>query len=120
QPDARDAVATRETYFLTRFWILRLLGAIYAIAFLVAINQIIPLIGANGLTPLPLFVNRVRDALGSTSAAFVRLPSLFWFNHSDAALLTVAWIGFALSLAVVAGYANAIVMGVLWALYMSF
>ena len=34
----------RPTYWLTRFMILRLLGAIYAIAFLVAINQILPLI----------------------------------------------------------------------------
>ena len=32
--------------------ILRLLGAIYAIAFLVAINQIIPLIGSDGLLPI--------------------------------------------------------------------
>jgi hypothetical protein len=31
---------TARTYWLTRFVILRLLGAIYAIAFLVAINQI--------------------------------------------------------------------------------
>ena len=33
---------------------------------------------------------------------------------------TAAWVGFALSCIVVAGYANAIVMGALWALYMSF
>jgi hypothetical protein len=39
------------TYWLTRFVILRLLGVIYAIAFLVAINQVIPLIGADGLLP---------------------------------------------------------------------
>jgi hypothetical protein len=92
------------TYWLTRFLILRLLGAIYAVAFLAAINQIVPLIGANGLLPI-----------GS-----VRLPSVFWFGHSDAALLTAAWVGFALSCVVVAGFANAPLMGVLWLLYMSF
>lgn len=110
----------RETYFLTRFALLRALGAIYAVAFLVAANQIVPLIGTHGLTPLPLFVSRVNDALGSTSAAFFRLPSIFWFNHGDAMLVTTAWIGVALSLVVVAGYANAIIMALLWALYMSF
>ncbi|MFL6527435.1 MAG: lipase maturation factor family protein [Chthoniobacterales bacterium] len=110
----------RETYFLTRWCILRLLGILYAVAFLVAANQIVPLIGAHGLTPLPLFITRVQDALGSNFAAFVRLPSLFWFANSDTALLVTAWIGFALAMFVVAGYANAIVMAVLWALYMSF
>ena len=109
-----------STYWLTRFVILRLLGFIYATAFLVAANQIIPLIGERGLLPLPLFVDRVRDALGSSFAAFLRLPSLFWFNHSDTALVVVAWIGFGLSCVVVAGYANAIMLGVLWFLYMSF
>ena len=34
-----------KTYWLTRYVILRLLGVIYAIAFLVAINEIVPLIG---------------------------------------------------------------------------
>src|SRR5262249_29073807 len=67
-----------------------------------------------------LFLERVREALGSTSAGFFRLPSFFWFAHSDAVLQVAAWVGFGISCLVVAGYANAIVMTVLWALYMSF
>lgn len=110
--------STAPTYWLTRFMILRLLGVVYAVAFLVAINQLIPLIGSDGLLPLAPYLKQISTALGSTTA-FVRLPSLFWFWHSDAALLTVCWIGFILSLFVVAGYANAISMGVLWFLYMS-
>src|SRR5882762_8322292 len=112
--------AMRPTYWLTRFLILRLLGAIYAVAFLAAINQIIPLVGANGLLPAGIFLKRVGEALGSTGAGFVRLPSLFWFAHSDTVLLAAAWIGFALSCVVVAGFANAPLLGVLWLLYMSF
>jgi hypothetical protein len=110
----------RPTYWLTRFLILRLLGAIYAVAFLVAINQIIPLIGQNGLTPIGIFLDRVIEALGSRGAGFVRLPSLFWFIHSDAALLAAAWIGFAISCVVMAGFSNALMLAVLWLLYMSF
>ena len=110
----------RPTYWLTRFLILRLLGAIYAVAFLVAINQIVPLIGANGLLPVGLFLERVSDALGSSGAGFARLPSIFWFFHSDASLLTIAWIGFVLSCVVIAGFANAPLLAVLWFLYMSF
>ncbi len=113
-------IPDRESYWLTRFVLLRLLGLIYAIAFLVAANQILPLIGSDGLTPLGLFLNRVRDALGGSLGGFLRLPSLFWLNHSDAALLLVAWAGFALSCVVACGYANAILLTILWALYMSF
>jgi hypothetical protein len=110
----------RSTYWLTRFMILRLLGIIYAIAFLVAINQIIPLIGSHGLTPLGIYLKNISTALGSDGAGFIRLPSLFWLWHSDTALLTVAWIGLILSLIVVAGFANAPLLTVLWFLYMSF
>jgi hypothetical protein len=109
-----------QTYWLTRFMILRLLGIIYAIAFLVAIHQILPLIGSHGLLPVSIYLKQITGALGSTSAAFMRLPSLFWFWHSDTALLTGAWIGFLLSCIVIAGYANALVLGVLWLLYLSF
>ena len=108
-----------KTYWLTRYVILRLLGVIYAIAFLVAINEIVPLIGSDGLLPVELFLKQISDAIGPTEV-FIRLPSIFWFGHSDAALLTVAWIGFLLSCVVAAGYANALLLGVLWFLYMSF
>ncbi|GAB3866885.1 lipase maturation factor family protein [Hymenobacter segetis] len=108
------------TYWLTRFVILRLLGSLYAVAFLVAINQIVPLIGEHGLLPVGLFLKRASVVLGSAGAGFVRLPSIFWLGHSDAALLTAAWLGFGLSCIVAAGYANALLLAVLWGLYMSF
>jgi len=101
------ALSKPPTYWLTRFLILRLLGVVYAVAFLVLINEIVSLIGSDGLLPAGIFLKRVSDALGSTGAGFMRLPSLFWFVHSDTALLTAAWIGFVLSCVVVAGYANA-------------
>jgi len=112
--------AGRPTYWLTRFLMLRLLGAIYAVGFLVAINQIIPLIGSNGLLPVGIFIQRIGDALGSKTAAFERLPSIFWFAHSDTTLVIFAWIGFLFSCIVIAGYANSILLSVLWILYMSF
>lgn len=107
------------TYWLTRFMILRLLGIVYAVAFLVPINQIVPLIGSDGLLPAGIYLKQVSNALGSTGAGFMRLPSLFWWVHSDAALITVAWIGFIFSCIVAAGYANALLLTVLWFLYMS-
>ncbi|MGD0815835.1 MAG: lipase maturation factor family protein [Verrucomicrobiota bacterium] len=109
-----------DSYWLTRFVILRWLGFVYAVAFLAAAKQILPLIGYHGLLPLDSFLARVQDVLGSPAAGFLRLPSLFWFAHSDIVLQLSAWAGFALSCVVMAGYANAIIMAALWALYMSF
>ena len=112
------AANNQPTYWLTRFMILRLLGLIYAVAFLVAINEIIPLIGSDGLLPVHLYLTQISDVIGGTEG-FIRLPSVFWFGDSDATLLTVSWIGFILSCVVAAGYANAIVLTVIWFLYMS-
>jgi hypothetical protein len=108
-----------STYWLTRFMLLRLLGLVYAVAFLAAARQILPLIGSDGLLPVGHFLEPIRNYLGSTASGFRHLPSVFWFDYSDTALQGVAWVGFALSCVVLAGYANAILMGVLWALYMS-
>lgn len=120
QPNNPISFQTGRTYWLTRFMILRLLGIIYAVAFLVLINEILPLIGSDGLTPLNIYLNEIKNSIGSTGSSFMRLPSIFWFFHSDTSLLTFAWIGFILSLAVVAGYANVPVLMILWFVYMSF
>src|SRR5947207_15707463 len=108
-----------NSYWLTRFVILRLLGFVYAVAFLVAAKQLVPLIGENGLMPATHFLNMVQTELGSRSAGMLRVPTLFWFGISDDALSIFSWIGFALSLVVLGGYANAILLAVLWAMYMS-
>jgi hypothetical protein len=107
-------------YQLTRFVFLRFLGLIYSVAFLSLARQWRPLIGSDGLLPAADFLVRVRAQLGTSGGAFWRLPSLFWFGSSDAALGGLAWCGFGLSLAVVAGFANAPMLAVLWALYLSF
>jgi Lipase maturation factor len=110
----------RPTYWLTRFVILRMLGLVYAVAFLVAADQLPALIGSNGLLPVGSFLNRVQETSGgSVTQAFLHLPSLFWFVHSDPVLLGVAWTGFVLSCLVLAGFSNALIMIVLWMLYMS-
>ena len=109
-----------HSYWLTRFVILRLLGLVYGVAFLAAANQIVPLIGKNGLLPAELFLERVAAHFGSRFDGFVQLPSLFWFNISDPFLVGMAWVGVALSVIMLLGFANGILMTALWALYMSF
>jgi len=108
------------SYWLTRFLILRLLGLVYFVAFLSLARQILPLIGAHGLLPAATFLDRVAAHFGSRLDGFLQFPSLYWLNVSDTFLIVMAYAGAGLSLLVLAGYANAVLMTLLWALYMSF
>ena len=119
-PAEAPSKSRENTWYLTRFVLLRFLGFVYAVAFLIAARQILPLIGSNGLTPAAPYMALVQDHFGSRASAFLHVPSLFWFGLSDRLLVGVAWAGFALSLIVMAGYANAIMMALLWATYMSY
>jgi hypothetical protein len=100
--------------------ILRLLGLVYFIAFLCLANQVLPLIGKEGLLPAELYLREIETSLGSRWEAFCRFPSLFWVDVSDALLVSMSWAGVVLSLPVLLGFANAILLGLLWALYLSF
>jgi Lipase maturation factor len=111
-------VSWDESYVVVRFVVLRLLGLVYFVAFLVAALQFRPLIGERGLEPAATFLERLRVSLGS-GAALKELPTLFWLSSSDHAIAFVAWMGVLLSLAVMLGVTNAAVMFVLWALYFS-
>src|SRR5436305_10868228 len=117
--DLKGLFAGGNDYWLTRFVILRLLGLVYAVAFLVAAQQLVPLVGEHGLTPANHFFERVQAHFGSRSAAALQLPSRFWFGISVQGLSIFAWVGFGLSLVVLCGYANAILLAILWAMYMS-
>lgn len=109
-----------QSYWLTRFVLLRLLGFVYLAAFLSVALQIVPLIGSHGLTPLRDYLERVTEQTGSRGASFVALPSVFWFGASDTALRVLAWLGVGLSALLLCGYANALTLFVLWLVYGSF
>src|SRR6266404_4110269 len=70
--------ARGNSYWLTRFVILRLLGFVYAIAFLVAARQLVPLIGHRGLTPADFYLSSIHTEFGSRTEGMLHLPTLFW------------------------------------------
>ena len=103
--------------WLSRLVFTRALAVIYAVAFLVALNQFRALIGQHGLLPVPRYVTRI---------GFRRAPSLFHYHYSDRFFAACAWLGAAMSAAAVAGLADRLPLGgwmlwwtVLWALYLS-
>jgi hypothetical protein len=105
-----------RSYVLTRWMILRLLGVVYAFAFLGLVLQGRPLLGEHGLTPAAIYVERLHAA----GLTFWDVPSLFLLDASDAALRGWAIAGLALSIALVAGYANLPSLAALWLIYGSY
>lgn len=111
---------SRYSYWLTRFIILRMLGLVYFVAFVSLARQVMPLIGSQGLLPVSLFLSQAEKFLGSRSGAFVQFPSIFWVNCSDYFLIAMSWVGVVLSAALLLGFANGILLIVLWVIYLSF
>jgi predicted DCC family thiol-disulfide oxidoreductase YuxK len=69
------------TYFWTRKWFLRSLGAIYLIAFISLWVQVIGLVGAEGILPVNQFLSAAYSQIGLHALSM--FPTLCWFNTSD-------------------------------------
>src|SRR5690349_18825565 len=108
--------APRE--FTVASWIfLKVLGAIYLIAFLSFGVQAIGLIGSNGVLPLGSYMNAAATQLGT--ARFRLVPSLFWLSSSDT-MIRLVWIAGAIaSLAIIAGFVQRIALAAAFVLYLS-
>jgi len=103
-------------YRLTRWLVTRLLGVVYVFAFLGLVYQALPLLGEHGLTPIGSYVDRMHTA----GVTFWDVPSVFMWDASDTAILAWTYIGLAIAIAVLLGYANLPMLLVLWAIYGSF
>jgi hypothetical protein len=106
-----------ETYALSRWVFLRLLGAVYLIAFASLAPQITGLVGRQGLLPAGPFLDWAHSLYGAR--AYRLLPTVFWLGHSDTALRLVVGTGVVLSALLIAGVAPRAVLAGLWVLYLS-
>ena len=89
-------------YWLARFAFQRGLALINPIAFLVALNQFRPLLGEQGLLPVPQFLGFVN---------FRKAPSIFHFYYSDNFFTGVSLAGILLSIVALASLSE---RGPLW------
>jgi len=105
------------TYFWARRWFLRALGLIYLIAFVSFWVQVDGLVGSNGLSPVSQFLPAVRQQLGSD--AYFLLPTLCWFDSSNAFLHFLCGGGVVLSLLLILGIAPALCLVALFVFYLS-
>jgi len=105
------------TYFWARRWFLRMLGLIYLIAFVSLWVQVDGLVGSNGMSPVGRFLPAVRQQLGLD--AYFLLPTLCWFDSSNAFLHFLCGGGVVLSLLLIFGIAPALLLVVLFVFYLS-
>ena len=75
----------------------RALAIIYLIAFVSFALQAKALIGSQGILPLDPLLGAVWKRAGNS--AFTSLPTLFWWWHSDFAIVAIPWIAAAISIA---------------------
>jgi len=102
---------------VTTWLFLRLLGAIYLMAFASFGVQAGGLVGSHGILPASEFLGAVHKSLGT--ASYWNVPTLLWLNRSDVGLRAV-WInGICLSLSLMLGLNTRVVRMGLFMLYLS-
>ena len=102
---------------LTQWLFVRLLGVIFAIAFLSLAVQITGLIGRTGILPVHEYLNSVRTQLGADATRFA--PTLCWLWDGDTALRAMAWGGVACSMLLAAGVLPPVTLALSCVLYLS-
>ncbi|MEP6604364.1 MAG: lipase maturation factor family protein [Spartobacteria bacterium] len=105
------------TYFWAGRWFLRGLGLVYLVAFVSLWTQIDGLIGANGILPIADYLTAARERLGAHAMSI--LPTLCWFNSSNAFLHFLCGGGVLFSLLLIVGIAPAISAFAFFVFYLS-
>jgi lipase maturation factor 1 len=96
---------------------LRMLAAIYFIAFVSFGLQTAGLIGARGILPAGRYLAAVHDTFGLEG--YWMAPTMFWIAHGDAFLKAACVAGALLSLLLLAGYLERAALVLLYILYLS-
>ncbi len=107
-----------ESYALVSWVFLRGLGLIYIAAFASLGVQILGLVGSDGISPLEGYLAAARDGWGT--AAYGRLPTLFWLGTSDSLLIAGTVAGVVLGALVAFGLLVRPSLVALFVLYLSY
>ena len=105
-------------FALTQWLFLRLLAAIYIVAFASLAVQVTGLLGAQGISPAHDFFGRIGTDLGWMR--WWAAPSVFWLNSSDKVLAGAAWLGLGLGAVLFIGRLERLALVLLYVLYLSF
>lgn len=106
-----------ESYTIGSGLFLRLLGFIYFSAFGAFLFQIKGLLGVNGILPIRKYLSTIKYHFGKKR--FYYAPTIFWFNSSDQALITVTICGTLLSILLICNIYPFFVIPLLYIFYLS-
>jgi hypothetical protein len=106
-----------ERYRQTSSLFLRGIALIYLAAFVSAALEITGLVGEAGILPVGDYLERLQLRFGEV--AWVRFPTLFWLDHSDASLLVASYIGCFFACLLLFGYWPLLSTIALFLLYLS-
>jgi lipase maturation factor 1 len=113
--DSRHGLVDR---LLPRWIFLRALALIYFSAFYSLLFQIKGLIGPRGILPAQEYLAVVADGVGQLCFWFA--PSLYWISSSNAALMTVTWIGLIASIVAFLNLWPRVSLVICWICFLSF
>ncbi len=108
---------TFQDYELIATLFLRSLGIIYLIAFSSLLVQIEGLVGSGGILPVSDLLTSVAETTGS--ARYYSLPTLFWFDHSNLALVAANLYGCIVSIQIIFNRQQRTALVIAFVLYLS-
>lgn len=112
-----ESMFSPENYSIISELLPRLLGMIYLFAFFPFLFQIKGLMGKDGILPVASYLHYVKKRTGKNR--YYNFPTLFWFNASDSALISVVIAGAALSILLMCGIFPTLLLFCLIILYLS-
>lgn len=95
---------------------IRLLGAIYVIAYVPFLFQIKGLIGKNGILPIEEYLQSIRLPW---KKRLLYVPTVLWINASDKALLALMWTGIFLGVLLMFGVCPPLILLLLYIVHLS-
>lgn len=106
-----------ESYHIAITFLPRFLGVVYFFAFGAFIFQIKGLLGSNGILPITTFLTSIKAHYPDKYWRLI--PTLFWINSSDRALMALVWTGTLLSFLLIFGVYPSLILFLLYFLYLS-
>lgn len=95
----------------------RLLGLVYFFVYFAFIFQIKGLLGTNGILPIGHFLHFVKNRFGLRS--YYLIPSVFWLNSSDRALMSAVLTGTITSILLMGNIYAPLMLSILYVLHLS-
>jgi lipase maturation factor 1 len=106
-----------SSYSIAINLLIRLIGLIYVVAYIPFLSQILGLLGKDGILPAVDYLEFIKRRFGKKR--FYYVPTLFWFNASDTALLALIWSGITLGVLLMFGVMPLAVLLLLYLVHLS-